>query len=369
MKKLVISINTSWNIYNFRLGLLNELRKNFDITIVAPYDEYTEKLKNMGFNYHPIHLNNKGTNPFEDCKLIFDYYQIYKNINPNVVLHYTIKPNIYGTLAAKNLGIKCINNIAGLGTLFVKQGFITNIAKLLYKISQKNADKIFFQNKEDFDLFTKEGLVKKEKCTILPGSGINTEIFKPIHKQKNDNIFRFLLIARLLWDKGIGEYVEAAKIIKKKYKNIEFQLLGFIDGKSKSGIPKEKIEEWVKEGTISYLGKSDDVKKEIVNADCIVLPSYYREGTPRVLLEAASMAKPIITTDNIGCRNVVDDNINGYLCKIKDIEDLVEKMEAMILLPNTKRIEMGEKGRLKIIKEFDESIVIQHYIKTLNCIV
>jgi len=367
VKKIAISINTSWNVINFRLGLLQALqRENYEINVVAPYDEYSENFEKMGFKYHPIQINNKGTNPLEDIKLIIDYYRIYSKMKPDIILHYTIKPNVYGSIAANMLKIKCINNIAGLGTLFVKPGPITLIAKILYKISQKNVDKIFFQNKDDYNLFITEKLVEKNRCDILPGSGVNTDIFKPIKIEKKDNNFRFLLIARMLWDKGIGEYVEAARTIKKKHDNVEFQLLGFIDDKNKSAISQSQIDAWVHEGVITYLGKSDDVKKEISKADCIVLPSYYREGTPRVLLEAASMAKPIITTDNIGCRNVVDHGINGFLCKKKDIKDLTEKMEMMIQLPEIERIEMGGKGRLKIIKEFNEKIVIDKYLNVIN---
>ncbi len=367
MKKIAISINTSWNIYNFRLGLIKALQKEgFEVYAIAPKDDYSEKLEKLGVKHIDIFMNNKGTNPIEDIKTIWEYYKIYKQIKPDVALHYTIKPNIYGTIGAKLAGVKVINNIAGLGTLFINEKFATKIAKYLYKYSQKKADKIFFQNRDDFELFVKEKLIEKNKCDILPGSGVDIEKFKPIKVNKQDNVFRFLLIARMLWDKGVGEYVEAAKVIKQKCKNVEFLLLGAAGVDNPTAIPKETIEKWEKEGIVKYLGTSDDVKSEIAKADCIVLPSYYREGVPRTLLEAAAMEKPIITTNNIGCKEVVDDGINGYLCNVKDSKDLANKMEKMLNLIEEERIKMGKAGREKIIKEFDEKIVIEKYLKAIK---
>jgi len=367
MKKIVISINTSWNVINFRLGLLKALQnKGFDITILAPKDKYSDLFKDHNFNYYEIEMNNKGTNPIEDSKLIIRYYNALKNIKPDLMLNYTIKPNIYGTIAADLLKIPTINNIAGLGTLFIKENFITKIAKYLYKYSQAKAEHVFFQNNDDFELFTSQNLVEKSKCGILPGSGVDTNKFIPIKVEKKDTKLRFLLISRMLWDKGIQEYVDAAREIKRKYDNVEFQLLGFLDVSNKTAIGKEQMDIWVNEGIVNYLGTSDNVKNEISKCDCIVLPSFYREGTPRTLLESASMAKPIITTDNIGCRDVVDDNINGFLCKMKDTKNLQEKIEKMIKLSEEERILMGEKGREKIINEFEEKIVINKYINAIE---
>ncbi len=366
MTKIIISLNTSWNIYNFRLNLARALKENgYEIVLVAPYDEYSDRLSEE-FEYHDIYMNNKGTNPKEDVKTTIEFYKLYKKIRPDVVLHYTIKPNIYGTIACNLLGIKTINNIAGLGTLFIKQNFVTKIAKWMYKYSQSKADKIFFQNRDDFDMFTAEKLVDKNKCDILPGSGVDTNKFLPVEYKKEDEVFRFLLVARMLWDKGIGEYIEASKIIKNKYKNVEFQMLGFLDVNNDSAVSKEQIKEWVDAGYVNYLGVSDNVKEEIAKVDCVVLASFYREGTPRILLESASMAKPIITTDNVGCRDVVDDGVNGYLCEVRNAEDLADKMEMMLGLSETERVEMGKKGREKMILEFDESIVIGKYLEVIK---
>jgi glycosyltransferase involved in cell wall biosynthesis len=364
-KKVAICLNASWNIYNFRLNLARALKKaGYEVVLIAPYDKYSELLKKE-FEYYDIYMNNKGTNPIEDMKTLLEFFKLFKKIKPDVMLGYTIKPNVYGNMAAHSLGIKTINNIAGLGTLFSNGGILTKIAKFLYKISQKNSSQIFFQNREDYEMFTSENIVDKNKCDILPGSGIDTTKFVPIETKK-DGVFRFLLLSRMLWEKGVGEYVEAAKIIKQKYKNVEFQLLGFLDVSSRSAISKEQMDEWVKEGYVTYLGVSDNVKEIIAKVDCVVLPSYYREGTPRTLLESASMAKPIITTDNVGCRNIVDDEVNGYLCNKKDVNDLIEKMEKMLNLSEEERKKMGEAGREKMIKEFDEKIVIDKYLQAIK---
>ena len=365
-KKIALSANTSWNIYNFRYSLIKELiNKRYDVLIVTPYDKYTEKLRKLGCKTINIYINSKSTNPIDDLKTLFQYLKIYKKEKPDIVLNFTIKPVIYGSLACSILGIKTINTITGLGTGFLKKNLTTKIIKFLYKISQRKVNQIFFQNKDDLEFFIKENLVDKRKADIIPGSGINTDEFKPIKVEKKADIFRFLLIARMLWDKGIGEYVEASKLIKRKYKNVEFLLLGAIGVNNPTAIPEEKIKEWEKEGIVKYLGTTDNIKIEIAKADCIVLPSY-REGTSRVLLESASMEKPIITTDVPGCNNIVKNNWNGFLCKAKDAKDLADKMEKMINLSEEERIKMGKRGREKILKEFDEKIVIEKYIKVID---
>jgi glycosyltransferase involved in cell wall biosynthesis len=365
-KKIAIVSNTSWSLYNFRLSLMKYLRENgYEVIAIAPYDEYSNKLANEGFIYWNIEMNNKGTNPIEDIRTIFAFKRLYKQIEPDVVLNYTIKPNIYSTIAASMLEITTINNIAGLGTLFIKQSFITSIAKWLYKYSQQKAHTVFFQNKEDYQLFIDEGLVESGKCDILPGSGVDTEKFKPVPNEQKETI-RFLHISRMIWEKGVGEYVEAARKIKSKYTNVEFDLLGFLDVDNPGAISKEQMEQWVAEGIVNYLGVSDDVREIIAQADCVVLPSYYREGTPRTLLESASMAKPIITTDNVGCRDVVDEGVNGYLCKPRDSRDLASAMEKFLQMDYEERIKMGVKSREKMLDEYDEKIVINAYLKVIK---
>ena len=365
MKKIVISTNTYWNIYNFRLGLIKVLQKEgFEVYAIAPKDEYVKKLKEERVECFNIFINNKGTNPIEDIKTIWEYYNIYKKIKPDVALHYTIKPNIYGTIGAKLAGVKVINNISGLGTVFLNDSIFSKIAKNLYKLALRFSDEVFFQNQYDRELFIKNNLVNKNKTDLLPGSGINTEKFKPLNKEKSDK-FKFLFIARLVKDKGIIEYVEAAKEILKKYNNVEFQILGAFYPGNPTAITKKQMDEFLQKNIINYLGVSDNVNEIIKNSDCVVLPSY-REGLSRVLLEAASMAKPIIATDTPGCKDVVDNGINGFLCRVKDYKDLANKMEKMININEEERIKMGKAGRKKVVKEFDEKIVINKYLESIK---
>ena len=362
MKKVILVSNTAWSIFNFRSGLMKKLDKEgFKVISIAPFDEYAHKIP---YEYHEIKMNNKGTNPFEDFVLFLRFFLLYRKLKPDVILHFTPKPNIYGTLAAKLLKKPCINNVAGLGTVFIQESLVTKIVRTLYSISQKSAQKIFFQNREDQVIFQNFGIF--ENTDLLPGSGIDTKRFSPQEKKSNNNYFAFLLHSRLIWDKGVGEFVEAARKIKRKNPDVKFQILGFLDVENTSAISKEQMDKWVDEGVIDYLGAVIDVREYIANSDCIVLPSYYREGIPRALLEAASMEKPIITTKNVGCKDVVDDGINGFLYEKKSVDDLVDKMKKMLLLTLKERNEMGIKGREKVVREFDEQIVIRKYFEAIE---
>jgi len=365
-KKIAIISNLSWNLYNFRLSLMVAMRDaGYEVVAIAPYDSYSQKIIDAGFEFHAIEMNAQGINPLEDLKTTYAFYKLFKKTSPDVVCQYTIKPNIYGSLMATLLKIKMVNNIAGLGTLFIKENLVTKIAKMLYKISQYKADRVFFQNRDDLALFTTQGLVNAKKCDVLPGSGVDTHRFKPHYKEESEKV-RFLLIARMIWEKGIGEYVQAAREIKKNHPNVEFCLLGFLDVENPGAITKEQMDAWVEEGVVNYLGVSDRVDEVIQSADCVVLPSYYREGTPKTLLESGSSGKPIITTDNVGCRDVVDDGINGYLCEPRSWEDLASKMEQFLALSHEERVAMGKRSREKMVREFDEKIVIDKYLDILN---
>jgi glycosyltransferase involved in cell wall biosynthesis len=364
-KRVAIVSNTSWNLYNFRRNLAKSLEvAGYEVIMIAPRDSYSDLLE-QDFVYEDVKIDNDGTNPIQDLKTVVSFYGVYKKLRPDIVLSYTIKPNIYGTIAANLLNIKVIKNISGLGTVFIKKSLATKVAKLLYKFSNQRASKVFFQNQDDGDLFVKKHLVDKDKVHILPGSGVDTENFLPVKYEKKDKIFRFLLIARILKDKGIFEYVDAAREMKKKYKNIEFQLLGSLDVANVTAISKEAVDRWISDDLINYLGATDDVRNYISQVDCIVLPSY-REGTPRTLLESASMQKPIVTTDTVGCKDVVDDGKTGFLCKVKDSKDLEDKMIKMMNLTDNDRSKMGKLGREKMLEKYDEKIVIQKYINSIE---
>jgi glycosyltransferase involved in cell wall biosynthesis len=335
----------------------------YEVFAAAPFDETSGRVGEE-FTLLRYNLDNKGKNIFKDCGSLISLFRIYRSIRPSAVLHFTVKPNIYGTIAAFLLGIPVINTVTGLGNVFIHRRWITLFVKLLYRFVFRASLVVFFQNEEDRDLFLREGLVHQAKAEIVPGSGVDTERFTP-RKKKTDGRFRFLLLARLLWDKGVGEYVEAAKSLTKRHPRLECQLLGFVGVQNPMAISSDIVEGWVREGIVTYLGYTDDVRPFIADSDCVVLPSY-REGLPKSLLEASSMGKPVIASDVTGCREVVQNDVNGFFCKPKDARDLEEKMEAMFLLSPAKREEMGKRGRDLVLKAFREKFVVQKYLETLE---
>lgn len=360
--RIAIVLNSSWNVYNFRLGLINALKSNgHHIIVVAPEDTYSEKLISLGYEFRGVKMESSGVNPLKDTELILELYHTYKKINPDVVLHYTVKPNIYGTLAASMLGIPSINNVCGLGTVFLEKGLVSFIAKALYKLAFHFPKKVFFQNEEDYQMFVEENLIRQEIADCIPGSGINVDDFKPVVRPvQASGKFTFLVISRLIYDKGIIEYIDAIKILKTQGVEAHFQLLGAKDPAHKRGIDPQVVDEWIKNGIVEYLGTTDDVASVISQADCVVLPSY-REGVPRTLLEAASMGKPIVTTNVPGCRDVVVNGENGFLCEVKNAQDLAEKMRWMSSLAQEDIVKMGLNGRERVAIHFHEKLIIQKY--------
>jgi glycosyltransferase involved in cell wall biosynthesis len=364
-KKIMLSVNSSWNVVNFRLGIIRALKaRDCEIVILAPPDDYSDRIRAAGCRYIPVKISSHGKSPIDDLLLLHKFYGIMSQERPHLYLGYTAKPNIFGSLAAHAHSIPVINNIAGLGAAFSQKGWLSSTVKQLYRLSVSRSNKVFFQNSDDLRVFVEERLVHANRCEVLPGSGVDLKMFQPCNergKMMNGDQMRFLLVARLLWEKGIGEYVEAARLIKRKFPKVEFQLLGPTDETNPGAIPRKILDDWVTEGAIQYLGSVDDVRPIIRTADCVVLPTYYREGTPRSLLEAAAMGKPIVTTDWVGCRDVVENGYNGYLCDTRSVEDLSRKLQQMIALSPAARIAMGNFSREKIAREFDEQIVIKRY--------
>jgi len=366
--KVAITLNTSWNIYNFRMSLIQALLKDgHDVVAIAPHDEYTSKLIKAGCDFEDVTMDSRGASPIRDTALTFELYNIYKKVRPDIILHYTIKPNIYGTLAASLLGIPVINNVSGLGTIFLNDDWISKIALNLYRFSFKFPKKVFFQNHEDYQLFMDKKLIQRNLCEVIPGSGIDLNQFtpRPTKEKGEGEPFEFLMISRLIIDKGIREYVAAAAILQERGMNAKFNLLGKLDELHSRGISSEELNDWIEEGYINYLGSTDDVRPYIEKADCVVLPSY-REGTPRTLLEAAACAKPIVASNVPGCNNVVDHRLNGILCKVKDEEDLALKMKEMYYTAPDVRNEMGLRGRQIVERRFDHNLVIERYLKAIN---
>ncbi|MFH4534586.1 glycosyltransferase family 4 protein [Vibrio diabolicus] len=368
---IAITSNTSWYLYNFRKNtILSLLNEGYQVIAIAPEDDYSKKLEALGARFIDIEIDQAGTSPIKDFKTLWRFKKIFSENNIDVVLNFTPKNNIYATLAASRYKVKVVNNIAGLGVLFINENITSKIAQALYKFSQRYAYKIFFQNQEDLALFVENKMARKEMTDRLPGSGADLSRFE-LSPAVDDGTTRFLLVARMLYDKGIGHYVEAARILKKKYgDSVEFRLLGFLDVSNPSAVSKEEVQKWTDEGIVSYLGVSDKVEEEIAQVDCMVLPSFYREGVPKSLLEAGAMGKPIVTTDNVGCRETVDNEINGFLCKPRSTESLACALDKVIQMGHKERLAMGAASRLKIEREFDEQIVINKYLNVVKeCLV
>lgn len=347
------------------MNLLKALQRNgMEIIAIAPPDDYSHYLQEAGFTYVPVAMQSSGANPIHELKVIWDLYQAYRKTKPEVVLHYTIKPNLYGSVVARLLNIPCINNVSGLGTAFLQDTLVAKIARKLYRFAFTSPEKVFFQNEDDRRIFTKFNLVGPEVTEVIPGSGVDTQYFSP-NGQCTGEEFTFLMISRVLYDKGVVEYAEAARQLRKEGVKARFQLLGSTDPGHRSGIPLEELEAWEQEGILEYLGTTDDVLPAIHKAHCVVLPSY-REGTPRTLLEAASAGKPLVATNVPGCNNIVNDGENGLLCEARNSRDLADKLLGMYRLSSEERQQMGKNSRKIAELRFDENIVINHYLRAID---
>ena len=367
--KLLIMTNTTWNLVNFRSGLIAALvSRGFDVVAVAPDDEYRDRLRELGCRYVPLNMDNQGTHPVKDALLLWRYFVVLRRERPAVILSYTVKPNIYASLAARLVGVTVINNVSGLGTAFLRGGWLGGVVCSLYRVALRRSHRVFFQNDEDRQVFIEKRLVAPARTGLLPGSGIDLVHFSPLavdgSSLRNGAGLVFLMVARLLWDKGVLEFVEAARRVKALFPESRFQLLGFLDVKNQTAVGRSDVEAWVKEGVVEYLGTSDDVRPFLAAADCVVLPSY-REGTPRSLLEAAAMGRPLLATDVPGCREVVIDGVNGLLCRLRDSVDLAEKMMQMITMPMSALLQMGQESRRLAETRFDEQIVIRKYLEAI----
>ena len=377
-KNLVIALNSSWNAINFRSGLIKALRKEgWDICVLAPRDEYSSQLEGLGCKYVELKIDAKGKSIFRDIFLILRFYLILRAQRPSALLTYTIKPTIYGSLVARLLGIPVVNNIAGLGAVFVRNNFLTSLVVFLYKISLRKSHQIFFQNSNDYEEFKLRSIISDKNCSVLPGSGVDLNLFnkdsyaeqlRDAHgsNETKEGQFIFLMVARLLWEKGVQEFIDAIRLVRRQNPHVKFQYLGFVDVENDFSVSREDLDSWVEEGLIEFLGSTDDVRPYLFDCDCVVLPSYYREGTPRALIEAAAMSVPIITTDWVGCRDVVDHGVNGYLCRARDARSLSEQMFKMIRLTPEALSVMSQRSREKAEKQFDEKFVINAYVDALK---
>lgn len=355
--KILFSDNTLWGLINFRRGIIIHLleQKN-EIILVAPQDEICDLSKiPTGIKYIPISLSRTGKNPLKDFKYYRQLKKIYKQERPDYIFHYTIKPNIYGTFAAKSLKISSSAMIAGLGHIFSKNTISAIIARKMYKSAMLYSKKVLVLNKDNYDILLAHNIVKKNKLIWLKGGeGVNINKFIP--SKTNNNEVVFLMICRVLYEKGYKEYVETARSL---HLQAQFYLMGPIDSHP-SAVKLETIKADVTAGFIKYIDYSPNVIEHITHSNCIVLPSY-NEGLSRVLMEGLAMGKPIITTDIAGCRETVIEGINGFLCKPRNSESLTEACLKFIRLSKEKREQMGDESRKLAIEFFDERLVFSKY--------
>lgn len=364
-KKVLLLGNHGFVIYNFRKELIQSLLKDgYEVYISLPYDEKVDVMISWGCKFVETNVDRRGTNPVTDLKLVGHYVKLLKEIKPDVVLTYTIKPNLYGGIACRMLNVPCINNITGLGSGFSGNPALKFLLSSLYKAGLKRSKCVFFQNTEDMNTLVKNKIVKGY-YELIPGSGVNLNEYEFREFPTEDNL-NFIFIGRIMKDKGIDQYLEAAKEIKKKYPKVNFNVIGFIE-KSQSHY-NELIDKYVREGYINYLGYQSDVKPFIKEASCLIQPSHGGEGLSNVLLESAATGRALIASNIPGCRETIDVGINGYTFEKKSTPSLVEEIERFIKLTYEEKKELGNKSRMKIVKEFNRDIVVTSYMNKINYI-
>ncbi|KMY85066.1 UDP-N-acetylgalactosaminyltransferase / Alpha-1,3-N-acetylgalactosamine transferase PglA putative glycosyltransferase [Candidatus Paraburkholderia calva] len=366
--RIALVCNTAWAIYTYRRGVLRMLTaRGAELMIIAPRDRTFEPLTEMGCRCVELPVASKGTDLHEDLKTLMALYREYRATRPHIVFHYTIKPNIYGSIAAKLAGVPSIAVTTGLGYTFIQKSRAAQVAKLLYRFAFRFPREVWFLNKDDHHAFVHENLLAhKDRARRLHGEGVDLDEFAwaPLATRED---FVFILIGRLLWDKGVAEYIEAARSLRLRFPHAHFQLLGPVGVDNPSAISRTDVQKWEREGIVKYLGETHDVRPLIAAADCVVLPSY-REGVPRTLVEASAMGRPIVTTDVPGCREVVEHGVTGLLCEVKSATSLASQLERMLTLSAAERVAMAKHGREKVAREFDEKQVVERYKGTIHAI-
>ncbi|PPK87974.1 glycosyltransferase involved in cell wall biosynthesis [Neolewinella xylanilytica] len=365
-KTVAVVVNTSWNIYNFRGGLVRSfIEAGARVLAIAPPDEYSERLVDeLGVIFVPLRrLSRKGTNPVQDFALTLELIRIYRRHKVDVALHYTIKPVIYGSLAAKFTKVANISTLTGLGYAFLQSGIVNRVAIKLYRQALRSAYWTYFQNADDRQLFLASGMVRPDRSGVVPGSGIDTERFQPTKSDTPEDI-NFLFIGRLLYDKGIVEFHDAATTLRGRYPDVTFHVVGGLDDGNPSGVSAMMVKEWEASGDIVYHGQVSDTRPYIAKSTAVVLPSY-REGLPRVMLEGMAMGKPLVASDVPGCRDTIVHGRNGYLVDVQSSESLASGMEKLILASPEDRTKMGVAGRKMAEETFAEPVIVGKYVDLL----
>lgn len=361
MKKILILANKDITLLYFRKELIEKLvaEKN-DVTVCFPKSDKVNEFINMGCKFINIKMDRRGTNPVKDMGIIFNYLKILKETKPDIVLTFTIKPNLYGGFACRIKKIPYIANITGLGTALQNEGLLQKLTIFLYHIAFKKIKCCFMQNEDNMKFFEKHKIADGKR-KLLPGSGVNLEKYKLLEYPKENGDLEFLFIGRIMKEKGIDLYIETAKYIKSKYKNTKFHVIGYCE-QDYEGI----LEDLQKEEIIIYHGKQDNMIPFYKLSCCTIHPTYYPEGMSNVLLESAASGRPVITTDKPGCREIVDEGVTGFIVKPQDMESLKIAVEKFINMPYEEKVNMGLAGRKKVEEEFDRNIVVNEYINEIN---
>jgi glycosyltransferase involved in cell wall biosynthesis len=368
-KSIAIVANSCWNIYNFRVNLIEKLYQHKNtIYVIAPLDEYISYKENFPDLRHVAlkSLSRKNLNPIKELGIIAELHKIFKEVGPDIIINYTHKPNIYGAIAARLAGIPSIGVVTGLGYAFIHKGWLNYISRKLYWLTNKFHRLLIFENEDDRDLFVELGLINKKKTGTVKGCGVDINKYSPqIDTNKSSDKMIFSFLGRLLYDKGICEFVEAGKLILAKHDNVELWITGELDSGNPSMIKKQVLLDWMDNDKIKYFGFVDNVKPIMSKSDCIVLPSY-REGMPRVVLEAMSMAKAVIVSNTAGCRQTVEDGINGFIAEVRSVNSLAETMEKFMQLNENQRLGMGKEGRRKVLEEFNSEKISQELYEIIS---
>ncbi|SFU32179.1 glycosyltransferase family 4 protein [Halomonas korlensis] len=369
---VVLVSNTSWYLYNFRRGTIDALRgAGYHVVALAPEDVYSFRLvEELGIEHVPLPMEGKGTRLLGESNSLVTLAKSLRRLKPAFVFNFTVKANIYSGLACRLLGIPYANNVSGLGTAFLHDSWLFRRVHSLYGVANRGAQRVFFQNQEDHDLFLSHGLLRTTPTTVLPGSGMDTTrfTFSPL---PNPVPFTFVMIARLLGDKGVREFVQAAGQVRAAYPDCRFMLIGPHEASNCTAITEAEVQRWQSEGVIEVLGEQGDVRPFLEQSHVLVLPSY-REGMPRTVLEAAAMGRPAIVSDVPGCRQAVVAGKTGWLCEVKSADSLAQCMATCIAMPRAELQAAGKAARVRIEEEFDERIVIEaalgclHEIHDLN---